>query len=365
MSGSKQVRRLAIAAAFGSGGLGAAGALLTGVVMGQAMLARRDIPLAESPPPRCDGRYGTEYAGVPIRIAMLGDSSAAGYGVEAPKDTPGALLAAGLAEQLHRPVELRCWAVVGAESRHLAPQVRRVVEQAPDVAVIMIGGNDITHRAKVPLAVRYLVEAVRALRAVGTEVVVGTCPDLGAIQPIRPPLRWLTGHWSRQMAAAQTIAAVSAGARTVSLGDLLGPVFAAYPDRMFSFDRFHPSAAGYEAVAAALLPSIIAAVTGAGDTAPGDSAGVRSLSEAAVAATRQAGTEVSAARPTNGAGGPLGAARLANGAVVQQMVAVRLAELRHRVWRRTEHPTGPVVPSRNVRLPGQQQRVPESTGEQR
>ena len=51
------------------------------------------------------------------------------------------------------------------------------------------------------------------------------------------------------MAAAQTIAVVEAGGRTVSLGSVLGPSFAEDQD-LFSADEFHPSAAGYAAAAA-------------------------------------------------------------------------------------------------------------------
>ena len=50
---------------------------------------------------------------------------------------------------------------------------------------------------------------------------------------------------SRNLAAAQTVAVVEAGGRTVSLGDILGPAVRAAPDELFSDDRFHPSAAGY------------------------------------------------------------------------------------------------------------------------
>ena len=57
------------------------------------------------------------------------------------------------------------------------------------------------------------------------------------------------------MAAAQTIVVVEAGGRTVSLGSVLGPTFAS--DRtLFSSDEFHPSAAGYAAAAAVMLPSV-------------------------------------------------------------------------------------------------------------
>src|SRR5262249_45203070 len=130
-----------------------------------------------------------------------------------------------LAERLRRPVRLKVLAVVGAQSIGLAPQVEAALEWAPDAAFICIGGNDVTGRVSARVAVGYLAAAVRVLRVFGCEVVVGTCPDLGTIRPIQPPLRWVTRHWSRQMAAAQTIGVVEAGGRTVSLGDLLAPAF--------------------------------------------------------------------------------------------------------------------------------------------
>ncbi|MFD0540601.1 hypothetical protein ACFQY7_49175 [Actinomadura luteofluorescens] len=55
-----------------------------------------------------------------------------------------------------------------------------------------------------------------------------------------PPLRWFARRASRQLAAAQTIAVVERGGRSVSLGDLLGHEFAADPLAMFSEDRYHP-----------------------------------------------------------------------------------------------------------------------------
>jgi lysophospholipase L1-like esterase len=306
------------------------GAMITGLLVGQVLIARRTIPVAESPPPRCDGRYGTEHDGPPVTFVVLGDSTAAGYGVDAARHTPGALLAAGLAEQLSRPVHVRCLAVVGARTADLVWQVQRALNLRPDVAVIFTGANDVTHRVPVREAVRDLVWAVRALRGAGAQVVVGTCPDLGTVEPIQPPLRWVARRWGRQMATAQTIAVVEAGGRTVSLGDLLGPAFAADPARMFSFDRYHPSADGYAAAASAVLPTLVAALSDRKVEEPvplrrGE--GVRTLPQAAVEAADRPGTEVSGVKVAGAERGPAGP----------------WAQLRTRVWRRTEQPTDPAV----------------------
>jgi lysophospholipase L1-like esterase len=291
---------------YGGGAVTAATALFAGLLHGQARLARHMIPAAEAPPPRGDGVYGARFPGEPITVVVLGDSAAAGYGVHHTRETPGALLATGICRRLRRPVRLYRLAVVGAMSAGLEPQVESALERSPDLAIILIGGNDVTHRAPIGVAVGHLVNAVRALRAAGASVVVGTCPDLGTIQPIQPPLRWLARRWSRQLAAAQTVAVVEAGGWTVSLGDLLGPKFAADPLRMFSSDRFHPSAEGYAAAAASILPTTLAALGAADEQWLIAGEGVRSLRQAAVEAANTAGTEVSAARVAGRDRGPAG-----------------------------------------------------------
>jgi len=304
----QRARQIARLTAIGTGATAAAVVATAGVLIGQARQARRTIPLAEAPPPRCDGVYGAKSPGQPLTMVVLGDSSAAGYGVHRRRETPGALLATGLSRRTHRPVRLHCFAVVGAISAGLRHQVEAALEHQPDIAVILIGGNDVTNRTPPTMAVRYLVEAVRALRAAGSEVVVGTCPDLGAIQPIQPPLRWWARRWSRQLAAAQTVAVVEAGGWTVSLGDLLGPRFAAEPARMFAWDRFHPSAEGYAVAAAAMLPTVLSAL-GVGQErrpVPALGRGVRSLPEAAQEAARHGGTEVSGAQVRGRDRGPAG-----------------------------------------------------------
>ena len=282
----------------------------------QAAEARRVIPMVEAPPPRGDGLYGPKFPGKPLNMVILGDSTAAGYGVHRPRETPGALLATGVSRRLRRPVRLHRLAVVGSVSAGLAYQVDAALEYDPEVAVILIGGNDVTHVSGRAAAARYLGDGVHRLRAAGCKVVVGTCPDVGAIQPIKPPLRWLARKWSRQLAAAQTIAVVEAGGRTVSIGDLLGPQFESDPGRWFSPDRFHPSVEGYARAAAVVMPTLMAALGEDDRAAATGTDGVRTLAEAAQEAVRAAGTEVSAAKVDGRERGPAG----------------RWAELRRHPW---------------------------------
>jgi len=313
MSRASRARRVAAAAAFGGGGLAGLGAAGVGVLLAEAKVARRQIgtPFGLQGPD-CGGLYGAG-AGEPVQMAMFGDSSAAGLGVERPEEAPGAVIASGLAALTGRPVRLHQLAEVGAETRQLDGQVDRFLAatSTPSVAVIMIGANDVTHRIKPAESVRSLAAAVTRLREAGAVVVVGTCPDLGTIEPIPQPLRWLARRWSREMAAAQTIGVVEAGGRTVSLGDLLGEEFATRPQVMFSADGFHPSGAGYARAAAALLPSVCAAlgVLPAGEDRIPDlrlGEGVDDVAHAAARAVAVPGTEVTATEVAGAARGPRG-----------------------------------------------------------
>jgi lysophospholipase L1-like esterase len=254
-------RRLASAAAYGGGGLSALGLGLYGLLNLEAKLAKRTIGvMRDDPPPDATGWYGRGRPGPAVKIALLGDSSAAGYGVARVEETPGALLASGVAERADRRVHLREFAVVGARSADLEGQVDRALPTRPDVAVILIGANDVTHLVPPARSVGFLADAVRRLREAGVAVLVGTCPDLGTIKPIAPPLKQVARSWSRRIAAAQTIAVLEGGGRTVSLGSVLGPEFAAAPALLFGPDQFHPSAAGYRSLVAVLLPSTLAAL---------------------------------------------------------------------------------------------------------
>jgi lysophospholipase L1-like esterase len=313
VSRASRARRIAAAAVFGGGGIGALGAALYGVLLTEVKMTRKLIgqPFGNAGPGGA-GVYGSG-PGEPIQLAFLGDSTAVGLGADHPWQTPGVTLATGLAAIAGRPVQLRVYGRVGAQSSELEGQSRRLLDDVavPDVVVIMVGANDVTHRKRLSEAVRGLDAAVRRLREVGAEVVVGTCPDLGTIEQIPYPLRYLARRFSRELAAAQTIAVVEAGGRSVSLGDLLGPEFQARPLEMFSSDKFHPSATGYARVSEAMLPSV-AAVLGywptthdrRPDARRGE--GIDDIAHAAVRAVDSAGTEVSGIEVSGAERGPRG-----------------------------------------------------------
>ncbi|MDA8371363.1 MAG: SGNH/GDSL hydrolase family protein [Nocardiopsaceae bacterium] len=302
-------RRIATATAFGGGGVTLLGASTVGLLYLQARLAHKAVGFTHWQPPQVNGVYG-HGSGSPISFVMMGDSTAAGFAVTDGLQTPGSLLASGISAVAERPVRLRRTARVGATSKDLVDQMEKIRGQHVDLAVIFIGANDVIRRVRPADSVRHLQNIVRELVSAGTAVVVGTCPDLGTVQPIGQPLRSIARRASRQLAAAQTIAVVESGGRTVSMSNLLADDFQAYPEELFGPDRFHPSARGYAHAAAAVLPSACAALGLLPEletqpvTARGD--GVLPVDRAAVEAAEKAGTEVSGAEVDGRERGPRG-----------------------------------------------------------
>ena len=193
----------------------------------------------------------------PVRLVLLGDATALGVGVDQVADTVGGQLATMLAEGTPgRRVDLWSVAVARSRSADLAIQVARaLVGPRPDVAVILVGASDATHASRPVHAANQLGSAVRRLHEAGVVVVVGTCPDLGALRAFATPLRQLLGRYGRRLAAEQAAAVRAAGGIPVDLGARTGAVFRADAGTL-CHDGFHPSADGYRIWAHALLPAV-------------------------------------------------------------------------------------------------------------
>jgi len=264
MTGIRVIRTAAVVAGAVGGLTGAAYGLLNE----QSKRAKIAIGDPEGPPLNADGVYLPDGSGPhpfgigpdPLRFAVIGDSAAAGLGVDAAAELPGVLLARSLAEEAHRSVLLTTYAISGSTTRDLAAQVDRALADPPALALVIIGANDVTVRLSVRESAKLLERELTRLHAAGTAVVMGTCPDLGAIRPIQQPLRAVAHAWSRLLAKAQLAAVLRAGCAPVALAELLSPEFFARPDDLFSPDRYHPNAAGYAAAAGVLLAPLCLAV---------------------------------------------------------------------------------------------------------
>ena len=94
---------------------------------------------------------------------------------------------------------------------------------------------------------------------------------------------------------------VEEGGRTVSLGDLLGPEFAAHPRELFGPDNYHPSAEGYATAAMADPADAVRRRWACGrrrtsGPTPPARESILPVARAAAEAVAEGGTEVAAVR---------------------------------------------------------------------
>lgn len=256
MAGMRVIRALML----GAGSVGGLSGAAYGLLNGQSRRARTIIGKSSDLPHNADGVYLPDGTG-PVQhepadcatFAMLGDSLAAGLGAETEDLLPGVRLAKGLAEESGRPVRLTTHAISGSRTSDLDEQVDVALITPPDLALIIIGGNDVTTGTRVGTSAAVLAKQVQRLMRAGTAVVVGTCPDLDIIAPIPQPLRTVASRWGLALARAQRRELDRLGVRSVSMAALVSPEFRHQPDELFSADRFHPNGAGYELAASVLL----------------------------------------------------------------------------------------------------------------
>jgi lysophospholipase L1-like esterase len=196
-------------------------------------------------------------ARTPLRLVVLGDSIAYGTGARHADDTLGPRLTAVLTHDGF-DVDLRVLAVPGAVSAHLGAQVRRAEPLRADLAVVVIGANDLARFVPIDGATADLAAAVAALRSAGTDVVVVPAPDMSAVPFVPPAFRAAVKAACAQLQHRQGQVAEAAGATVARIAEEVGSAFAADP-ALFSADRFHPSSAGYARIAQAVAPSVLAA----------------------------------------------------------------------------------------------------------
>jgi len=190
----------------------------------------------------------------PLRVLVLGDSIAFGTGAGRREDTLGARIAAALTDD-DFDVDLHVLAVPGATSAQLAAQVRRAGPLAADLAVVVIGANDLARFVPAEQAAADLAVAVADLRAGDTDVVVVPAPDMSSVPFVPPAFRSAVRAACALLQQRQAAVAEGAGASVAHISDEVGLAFGSDP-AMFSTDRFHPSSAGYAQIAAALVPYV-------------------------------------------------------------------------------------------------------------
>ena len=133
------------------------------------------------------GWYGPDGTGAPrLRVAAVGDSTLTGPGLDHPRETFVARVAAGVGIPLH----LTRFTVGGSRVADvLMRQLPAVLDAAPDLVVLSVGANDAVHSTPLVQFERDFRAVVGALDRAGIETLVCGLIDLAVIPRVPVALR--------------------------------------------------------------------------------------------------------------------------------------------------------------------------------
>lgn len=225
--------------------------LLLPVVAAQGAWVRmrtKGLPPADGP---TAGTVG-DAPGAPLRIAVLGESTAAGCGVGSHDDGFTGALARELAERSGRRVEWQVIGQDGATARRIRYRLLPRLGEDLDLAVLLAGVNDVLTRRPPAEWAADLEAILDGLGARASQVLMTGVPPFDAFPSLPGTLGcYLAGHAAALDEVSRSVCAARPGVTWVGSADLL-PLRADF----FAADRFHPSAAGYRRWAHAAAPHV-------------------------------------------------------------------------------------------------------------
>ena len=219
------------------------GALAT-TLAAEVMAARRHRFVSAHPPLEISGTVGPED-GEPLTLVVLGDSSVAGVGADAAEDTLTYGVAKALSDQYR--VSLHALGVSGSRLADVVgKQLLQVEGLEPDIVLICVGTNDVTHGTTLREARRQLRLLVEGLAGVAPDarVIVSGLPPAEAAAAFHRPLRDLLGFRALLFTRLYRAELTPRGISVFDIAKLTKSAFHGKRE-MFSADLFHPSSAGY------------------------------------------------------------------------------------------------------------------------
>jgi lysophospholipase L1-like esterase len=222
--------------------------VLSPILLAQAIsLRKRALRLPEASGPRS----ATQGTGAPLKILIIGDSSAAGVGAQSQNEAFAGQLSAALAPR--HTVQWHLIASTGATSSTTLSHLQGEVLKQADVVIIVLGVNDVTRGGPMArwLRIHAVLRTLLRNQTGARRLYISEVPPLGAFPLLPNPLRWVIGRRAiRFDAALRTALAMEPDTtyvllpRTLNVSDM-------------AEDGFHPGPAIYSQWAKEMARQII------------------------------------------------------------------------------------------------------------
>jgi acyl-CoA thioesterase I len=218
------------------------GILLVLVVLSQLLwLKYNGTPV---PPPDISRETRTQGTGPALTFVVLGDSTTVSQGSEYSEGY--AYASAAFLAQTHT-VTWANYGVSGARAADVAEkQVPQAVGLKPDLVLIGVGANDVTHATDQAAVIESLEQTVAALRQANPQVriILTGAPDMGSPPRLPQPLRWLAGNHTKSLNVDIEALVQREKLTFAPIAKETGPAFRR-DHSLFAADNFHPNGRGY------------------------------------------------------------------------------------------------------------------------
>lgn len=212
------------------------------IIAVEATLAAKKPTESHANPERIQQEFGL---GGRLTYLVMGDSTAAGQGASHPEH--GIAVASALELGSEYQVSLINVSTSGAVSRDLLEdQVGYADRFRPDVVLISIGANEVTHFSlisQMKINLDNVIDRIFNAKCDAKIVLTGS-PEMGSVPRFAQPLRWVAGVRTSRVNKAIADLASERSITFAPIAKETGPAFKSNP-ALFASDGFHPNDEGY------------------------------------------------------------------------------------------------------------------------
>ena len=184
-------------------------------------------------------RKGIRGEGDALKVLILGDSAAAGVGVEAQDQALSGQLVSKLSQ--HCKVDWRLEAETGLNTAEVLERLQILDAFETDVVVVSLGVNDVTGGTRLKHWLNQQRDLKELLQAKfrAKHIILSSVPPMHEFPALPQPLRWFLGR--RSSAMNMLLNKHTSLEKDVTFVELKFPIHKDY----FAHDGFHPSARAY------------------------------------------------------------------------------------------------------------------------